>query len=77
MKEVSGIQGYSLNLSHLVFNRVDREEYHIARTLWKDTHDAAAVYAIFPKRGFAERKLLSFYTRNPGQHAKAIKAVRS
>ncbi|KAL7317776.1 multisubstrate pseudouridine synthase 7 [Mucor circinelloides] len=53
----------------------DREEYHIARTLWKDTHDAAAVYAIFPKRGFAERKLLSFYTRNPGQHAKAIKAL--
>lgn len=57
------------------FFHLDREEYHNARTLWKDTHDASAVLPIFPKRGFAERKLLSFYIRNPEQHAKAIKSV--
>lgn len=54
---------------------LDRHEYHVARTLWKDTHDAEAALAIFPKRAFSERKLLNFYCRNPGQHAKAIKSV--
>ncbi|CEP16132.1 hypothetical protein [Parasitella parasitica] len=53
----------------------DREEYRIARTLWKDTHDPNAVLSILPKRAFAERKLLASYARNPGQHSKAIKSL--
>ncbi|KAI8647380.1 pseudouridine synthase [Parasitella parasitica] len=53
----------------------DREEYHIARTLWKDTHDPDAVLAVFPKRAYAERKLLASYARSPAQHAKAIKSL--
>ncbi|KAG0743702.1 hypothetical protein G6F57_007998 [Rhizopus arrhizus] len=51
----------------------EREDYNNARQLWKDTRNAEATLAIFPKRAMAERKLLMFYSRNPGQHANAIK----
>lgn len=54
---------------------IDRDEYAKARKLWVETQDAAATLAIFPKRGMSERKLLQFYLRSPGQHAKAIKSV--
>lgn len=79
MKEVKYYETWHNNSVYLILFLfyVDREEYHTARTLWKDTHDASAVLPIFPKRGFAERKLLSFYIRNPEQHAKAIKSVSS
>ncbi|KAI8881358.1 tRNA pseudouridine synthase D [Backusella circina FSU 941] len=53
----------------------DRDEYAKARQLWVDTQDASATLAIFPKRGMSERKLLQYYLRNPGQHAKAIKSL--
>ncbi|KAI8369919.1 pseudouridine synthase [Blakeslea trispora] len=53
----------------------ERPEYHAARTLWQDTHDAEAALAIFPKRAFSERKLLNFYARHPGNHNKAIKSL--
>lgn len=54
---------------------VDREEYNVARTLWKETQDAEEALAIFPKRAFAERKLLSFYAKHSLKHDKAIKSV--
>ncbi|KAI8366468.1 pseudouridine synthase [Choanephora cucurbitarum] len=53
----------------------ERPEYHNARKLWQDTHDAESVLAIFPKRAFSERKLLTFYARHPGNHSKAIKSL--
>jgi hypothetical protein len=55
---------------------IEREDYNNARHLWKDTRNAEATLAIFPKRAMAERKLLMFYSRNPGQHANAIKNVK-
>ncbi|GAA5811004.1 hypothetical protein MFLAVUS_004433 [Mucor flavus] len=53
----------------------DRAEFDAARRLWKETHDAEATLAIFPKRAYSERKLLNFYIRNPESHAKAIKSL--
>ncbi|KAG1447865.1 hypothetical protein G6F56_009121 [Rhizopus delemar] len=53
----------------------DREDFGTARQLWKDTKDAEAALAIFPKRAFSERKLLSSYMRRPEQHETAIKSL--
>ncbi|KAI9469723.1 MAG: pseudouridine synthase [Benjaminiella poitrasii] len=63
--------------SNLILNprEGEREDYHTARTLWAETHDAKDVLAILPKRAFPERKLLQFYSKNPDQHAKAVKSL--
>lgn len=73
MKAVS--QNYDLFYFYLFILKKDREEFDEARKLWAETHDPEAALAIFPKRAYAERKLLNFYIRNPDSHAKAIKSV--
>lgn len=70
-----GLDSGSVCLMQLTITRVDRLEYQKARELWKETRDPEAALAIFPKRAYSERKLLSFYSRTPDNHAKAIKSV--
>ncbi|CEG83732.1 hypothetical protein RMATCC62417_17608 [Rhizopus microsporus] len=53
----------------------EREDYANARQVWKNTKNAEAALAIFPKRAMPERKLLGFYSRFPEQHKKAIKSL--
>ncbi|KAI8991489.1 pseudouridine synthase [Mycotypha africana] len=63
--------------SNLILNPRDgdSERYNVARQIWKDTHDAKAALEAFPRKAFAEHKLLRSYTKFPDNHEKAIKSL--